>query len=64
MELINEHEVGRKYGKTMTIDDVKYDLEEFKVMLMDNKEFQDSIKERILNKINQTEIKEDATSEI
>jgi recombination protein RecA len=65
MELINEHEIGRKYGKTMTIDDVKYDLEEFKVMLMDNKEFYDSIKERILNKINQTEkLTEDVTSEI
>ena len=64
MELINEHGIGRKYGKTMTIDETKYDLEEFKVMLMDNKEFQDSIKERILNKINNTEIKEDAASEI
>ena len=64
MELINEHGIGRKYGKTMTIDEVKYDLEEFKVMLMDNNEFYDSIKERILNKINQTEIIEDVTSEI
>ena len=64
MELINEHGIGRKYGKTMTIDEVKYDLEEFKVMLMDNNEFYESIKERILNKINNTEIKEDATSEI
>jgi recombination protein RecA len=64
MELINEHGIGRKYGKTMTIDETKYDLEEFKVMLMDNKEFQDSIKERILNKINNTEIQENATSEI
>jgi recombination protein RecA len=64
MELINEHGIGRKYGKTMTIDEVKYDLEEFKVMLMDNNEFYESIKERILNKINQTEIIEDVTSEI
>lgn len=66
MELINEHEIGRKYGKTMTIDLVKYDLDEFKVMLMDNEEFQASIKERIINKINQTEIKieQDASSEL
>jgi len=65
MELINEYEIGRKYGKTMTINETKYDLEEFKELLMDNKEFQDSIKEQIINKINQTEIKteEDATSE-
>jgi recombination protein RecA len=64
MELINEHGIGRKYGKTMTIGETKYDLEEFKELLMDNKEFQDSIKEQILNKINQTEIIEDVTSEI
>jgi len=31
---------------------------------MDNNEFYESIKERILNKINQTEIIEDVTSEI
>ena len=66
MELINEHSIGRKYGKTMTIDETKYDLEEFKALLMDNKEFHDSIKERIVNKIKNTEIKteEDATSEL
>ncbi len=51
MELINDYEVGRKYGKTMTFDGVKYDLEEFKRMLMDNQEFYDSIKQTILNKI-------------
>jgi len=36
LELINEYEVGRKYGKTMTFEDVKYDLEDFKAMLIDN----------------------------
>ena len=66
MELINDYEIGRKYGKTMTMDEVKYDLEEFKSMLMDNEEFQASVKEKIINKINQTEIKieEDASSEL
>ena len=48
----------------MTINETKYDLEEFKNMLMDNEEFYNSIKEQIINKINQTEILEDATSEI
>jgi recombination protein RecA len=65
LELINEFEIGRKYGKTMTINETKYDLEEFKTMLMDNEEFYNSIKEQIINKINQTEIPtEDVTSEI
>ena len=51
LELINTYEVGRKYGKTMTFEDVKYDLEEFKSMLIDNQEFYDSIRQTILNKI-------------
>ena len=51
LELINTYEVGMKYGKTMTFEDVKYDLEDFKAMLMDNQEFYDSIKQTILNKI-------------
>jgi recombination protein RecA len=60
MELINDYEIGRKYGKTMTLGvgtlgETKYNLEEFKQMLTDNEEFYNSIKEQILNKINQTE---------
>jgi recombination protein RecA len=57
LELINDYEIGKKWGKTMTIDDVKYDLEEFKKMLSDNEEFYNEIKGKIINKINQTEIK-------
>lgn len=66
MELMNEYEIGKKWGKTMTVNDVKYDLDEFKKMLVDNEEFYNSIREQIVNKINNIEIKteEDATSEI
>ena len=66
LELINEFEVGRKYGKTMTFNDTKYDLEEFKKMIIDNPEFYEEIKNTIVNKIKQTEIKveEDVESEI
>jgi recombination protein RecA len=66
LELINEFEVGRKYGKTMTFNDTKYDLEEFKKMIVDNPEFYEEIKNTIVNKIKQTEIKveEDVESEI
>jgi recombination protein RecA len=55
MQMINDFGIGRKYGKTMTIDEVKYDLEEFKSMLTDNQEFYDSIKQQIINKINEIE---------
>jgi recombination protein RecA len=56
MELLNEFELGRKYGKTFTYNETKYDLEEFKKMLMDNEEFYDEIKASIVNKIKNTEI--------
>jgi recombination protein RecA len=56
MELINEYEIGRKYGKYMTIDEVKYELEEFKTLLLDNPEFYDELKAKIVAKINQTDI--------
>ena len=59
MELLNEFELGRKYGKTFTFKDVKYDLDEFKRMLLDNEEFYNEIKTSIVNKIKNTEIKID-----
>jgi hypothetical protein len=34
MSLLNEFELGRKYGKTMTVDGTKYDLEEFKKLVV------------------------------
>ena len=58
MTLINDYGIGRKYGKTMTIADHKYDLEEFKNMLTDNQEFYDEIKKEIINKIKQTKTEE------
>lgn len=66
MDLLNDFELGRKYGQTFTFNEIKYNLEEFKAMLMDNEEFYASVKEQIINKINKTEIKieEDVISEI
>ena len=57
MELINEFALGRKYGQTMTFNDVKHNLEDFKKMIIDNQEFYNEIRASILNKINNTEIK-------
>jgi recombination protein RecA len=56
MTLLNEFELGRKYGKTMTVDGTKYDLEEFKQLVVDNPEFYDELKEKIVAKINQTDL--------
>lgn len=57
LELMNEYEVGRKYGKTMTFNETKYDLEQFKQMLLDNPEFYAEIKSAILNKIKEADLK-------
>ena len=58
MTLLNDLGIGRKYGKTMTIADHKYDLEEFKKMLTDNEEFYNEIKKEIINKIKETKTEE------
>ena len=57
MDLLNEFELGRKYGKTFTFNEIKYDLDQFKTMLLDNEEFYNEIKQSIITKIKQTEIK-------
>ncbi len=59
MELLNEFELGRKYGKTFTFNDTKYDLDDFKRMLLDNDIFYNEIRDSIVNKIKNTEIKAD-----
>lgn len=51
MELGNEYEVLRKYGKTITYDDVKYQMDEFQELLIDNPEFKESIVNDIMKKI-------------
>ena len=56
MDLLNEFELGRKYGKTFTIDDTKYDLEEFKQLIVDNPEFYDELREKIIAKINEADL--------
>lgn len=61
MTLLNDYGIGRKYGKTMTIAEHKYDLEEFKKMLTDNQEFYDEIKKEIINKIKETKTEQDDT---
>ena len=66
LTLMNEYEVGRKYGKTMTFNETKYDLEEFKQMLLDNDEFYNQIKDSIVIKIKEADLnpEENVESEI
>lgn len=51
LQLLHEFNLGRKYGKTYTFDDVKYDLEEFKEMVLEDVDFFDKLKSKIVNAI-------------
>jgi recombination protein RecA len=48
MQLLNDYELGRKYGKTMTVDGVKHDLEEFKDMVRNDEIFYNDLKHKLL----------------
>ena len=51
LQLLHEFKLGRKYGNTYTFDDVKYDLEEFKEMVLEDVDFFDKLKNKIVNAI-------------
>jgi recombination protein RecA len=64
MELGSEHEIFKKWGKTITFDETKYDVEEFRKLLKDNEEFYNNIVSKIKSKILQVvEIKEETNDE-
>lgn len=63
LNLMNEYEVGRKYGKTMTFNEFKYSLEEFKQLLLDNPEFYAEIKTALLNKIKQADVQQEVVED-
>ena len=51
MQLLNDFEIAKKWGTKITIEDVKYDIEDFKQLIDDNPEFYDELKQKIINKI-------------
>lgn len=55
MELINEFELGRKYGKTFTYGEVKYDYFDFRKQLEDP-QFYALIRDRIIVAINDADL--------
>src|SRR6478736_8022670 len=56
MQLATDLEVGKKYGKTFTFKDVKYDMEEFKKMLEEPKFFNE-LKTSIIEGIKNADLK-------
>ena len=59
MTLGNQFDILRKYGKTITYNDIKYQADEFEELLYDNPEFLDSITNDIIAKIKETDLPEE-----
>tara|TARA_R110000803_G_scaffold99843_1_gene167990 strand:- start:104 stop:1183 length:1080 start_codon:yes stop_codon:yes gene_type:complete len=51
LQLLHEFELGRKYGKTYTYNGIKYDLEEFKQDILEDVDFYEALKLKIINTI-------------
>ena len=51
LQLLHDYELGRKYGKTYTYNDVKYNLEEFKQDILEDVDFYEALKLKIINAI-------------
>ena len=49
LQLLHDLELGRKYGKTYTYDGIKYDLEEFKQNILEDVDFFNSLKSKIID---------------
>ena len=63
MELGNEFDVLKKWGKTITFRDTKYELDEFTAMISDNEEFFNEIKDNIVLKIKEADLNVEADAE-
>lgn len=64
MELGNEYEIFKKWGQTITFNDIKYTLEDFSKLVMDNQEFYNELKTTILQKIKNIKPEENVENQI
>lgn len=55
IELAIQFEIAEKYGKSITYNTVKYDLDNFRILLQDNPELFDELKQAIIGKIQNTD---------
>lgn len=65
IDLLDEFEIGKKYGKSFTVESVKYDTEEFKIMVNNDLALYNRLKQKVVDIINNSEIsiEEDITDE-
>ena len=62
IDMASDFSILRKYGSTITYNETKYDIEEFRMLLEDNDEFFDKLCQDVISKIN--EIEEETINEI
>jgi len=51
IELANDHEIIKKWGKSITYKETKYEVTEFEALLRDNDEFFEEIKQQVIQLI-------------
>ena len=44
IDLANDYEIIKKWGKVTTFEEIKYDTDEFKALLLDNEELYNNLK--------------------
>lgn len=59
IELADEAEVIKKWGKQITYNETKYELENFEEILQDDENLFNELREKVVNKLKNTEICED-----
>ena len=63
MQLASDFEIAKKWGKQITYNEIKYDVEAFKELLLNSSTFFNELKEKIVEKINQVELPVEETIE-
>lgn len=56
LELMNTFKIGIKWGKSITYNETKYEIDNFKQLILDNEEFYEELRNTIINKIQNTDL--------
>ncbi len=63
LDLLHEYGLGRKYGKTYTYDNVKYNLEDFKQDILEDVNFFEALKTKIISAMRGEKVEDEKKSE-
>lgn len=63
IDYCNKYKLFRKYGETITYNEVKYPLNEFYGMIYDNPEFKEELRAKVIEKIKNPEVIEEVVED-